>query len=635
MVRLVRTALLDLLLPFLAVCMTLGFVELWIRAPTNRFWVGVAEGLVAMELGMLALPPLLLAYLGIPRLRRMEPADVRRLSAAVATAFTIAIPLTFVIGGSKGVIIAPIFAIAVLLGLLRAAPALPRMVYLALFLLLAVAPLGWIQFGGAKAFIHEKPRVVPVRALPENAPNILLISIDTLRADRLGAERDGRRLMPYLEELAADADGVSLPCVADSNQTGPSHASMLSGCCILHHKCTMNASKVGDDVPWLAAAFADAGWRTGAVISNPVISGMTGFDRDWEYFDDTIVSTERLRRAYIQQRNKSFRRRAVFALPTLGFLLAPTDFVLGGNRSWYRQQSGEVVTDHGIEMLDRLEDPDAPWFQFIHYMDPHAPYEAGPSHLGIFTDERDQELLDWKVQSDVHELLAEVPEIAKTDPAYAAELVDAMWKAYDEEVVYVDECIRDLVDRIKARGDDRPLWIVVTSDHGEHFLEHGLMTHGNSLYEELIAVPLVIHGPGLADRDDLPDTLEQVGRFLYRAALGDEQPWVDSPSCIEDGVRVHGWHTRVCVREGSWKLIFHPDDATGEIVIDGLYDLSRDPLEENDLSAEEGERMRHLATVLAELQKRMPETTGGETLRDDATLNAILNSIGYAEDTDQ
>jgi arylsulfatase A-like enzyme len=282
-------------------------------------------------------------------------------------------------------------------------------------------------------------------------------------------------------------------------------------------------------------------------------------------------------------------------------------------------------------MIDRLEDPEAPWFVFSHYMDPHAPYEAPEGYLGIFSTEEDAELLAWSVQRDFHSMLGHIPELAQTDRAQAERIVAAFERRYDEESIFVDDKVRELIEAAEERSGDRPLWVIVTSDHGEHFLEHDHIGHGTSLYEQQVSVPLVIHGEGLHDREDLPDTLEQIGRFLYRAAFDDAGPWADIPSCVDDGIRVQGWHSRLAVRQGSWKLWYHPDDETGELIIDGLFDLASDPGELVDRSAEEPERVALMARLLAELDARMPETTGGASLRDDGLTDAILGELGYVD----
>jgi arylsulfatase A-like enzyme len=245
---------------------------------------------------------------------------------------------------------------------------------------------------------------------------------------------------------------------------------------------------------------------------------------------------------------------------------------------------------------------DAPWFAYLHVMEPHLPYDPPPPFRGTFADPA-------YAGPDLDRpppYLGFLP-FERGDPLPEPErrhLVDR----YDEEILCWDAAYGTLLAGLAERGLDDETIVVTLSDHGEEFYEHGGWTHGHSLHDELLRVPLFIRAPGLAGRrvdwpvrtTDLfptilglagvmPRSFPPFGRDLHAALVADREP----PIPVVAEVRIGGAGGRSIV-DGGWKYIVatHGNDS-----VELLFDLARDPGEQNSLPGPFGELRARLDAV--------------------------------------
>ncbi len=381
-------------------------------------------------------------------------------------------------------------------------------------------------------------------------PNVLVLLVDTLRADRLGAYGASPSPTPALDRVAAEGV-VFEQSIAQAPWTLPSVASILTGVHPRSHGVL--GRLVDEDSDELEAAFladafrtlpehaALAGVTTVGLSANPLIGRGTNLVQGFETFVE--YGWDRPRRNWIPAAELNAR-----------FL------------AWVRANR-----DHRF-------------FAYLQYMEPHDPYtphDAPPAPPGA---------RPVVAAGEIHDLARKVNWGAA--PPLGDVEVGHLRRLYDGEVADWDHAFADLRAALEAEG----LWdstvVVVTSDHGESFQEHGRLTHGTHLYDELLRVPLVIAGPGIAPaRDAQPaqgiDLYPTVARLLGLDApdgvaghdlLGAERAdAVVSETSI--GVAPDGTRTElVSLRTPTRKLVHAPDHAHFE-----LYALDADPAERDDL----------------------------------------------------
>jgi len=266
---------------------------------------------------------------------------------------------------------------------------------------------------------------------------VVVVLVDTLRADHLGLYGYERDTSPHLDRWAEEAV-VFERCVAQSSWTKPATASILTGLNPSEHGVQREASRLDAELETLAEPFQAAGWRTGAFVTNGFIGRAdAGFEQG---FDEFVAYDAPEPRLYVR-----------------------AEHVLADALAWV-----EGVAD-------------APFFLFVHLLDPHEPYDP-PAPF----DER----------------FAAAPEGAANEHARSID-------RYDGEIAYVDRELGRFFDGLRALGRYEETLIAFLSDHGEEFGEHGRRGHSAHLHDEVLAVPLVIRFP--AGRADLPRGTRHAG----------------------------------------------------------------------------------------------------------------------------
>jgi len=279
-------------------------------------------------------------------------------------------------------------------------------------------------------------------------PDILLVSIDALRADHLSCYGYDRETSPVLDDLASD--GVRfVNAYSASSHTREAVPSLLTGKYpqeAVGPSFHLSTSTVGNYL---------SDYRTAAFHSNPYVSRAYGFDRGFETFDDDLY----------------FGRNPLLALGQ-----RVIDKLL--DRHYAR---APVINERYFGWLDRIKD--RPTFAWLHYMDVHGPYDP-PSDYAFGKEETTS-------TKSLYTNACRDPDTVSEDHHQA--LVDT----YDGEIRYIDEQLGELIEGLKRRGRLSNTLLVVTADHGDAFGEHGYYGHPRYLHDEVVHIPLIIAGPNV------------------------------------------------------------------------------------------------------------------------------------------
>lgn len=313
---------------------------------------------------------------------------------------------------------------------------------------------------------------------------IILLSVDSLRRDRVHAERDGTPLTPNLDGFAEESleftEGISPgPGTADSVPA------MLTGAYPSQFPGFALPSPKTEPLT-LAEHLQKRGFTSAGFNQNNMIARRYNFDRGFDHYYD--ISPE------VREENEgsSWRlivRNLIEGTPLMNVAQwLQTRVMETFGRSLYElNERGDSLTDRAIEWLDVTE---GKRFLWLHYMDTHHPY--------ISSDEIQQE---FEVDIPTQEIL-QLSRKARTDSdLLSSEDVEQLKLHYDCSIRFVDQQIGRVLDFLKVEDELEDALVVVTGDHGEEFLEHGEFGHRYALWDELIRVPLIVHHPELDSRD--------------------------------------------------------------------------------------------------------------------------------------
>ena len=350
-----------------------------------------------------------------------------------------------------------------------------------------------------KQRIHERRALEKLPSASAGAPNVLVVVVDTLRADHLSTYGYERPTSPRLTQLASQGTLFD-NAIAPSSWTLPVHASLLTGLYPYQHHVDSDGSLLGWDYPVLGDEFMARGYRTAAFSANTLLfSRRRGFGRGFIHFEDDFQSFG-----------------SSFAQTFYGDLIKHLLFHLELKRDLFGRRSAQQINRHALRWIDSGH---RPFFVFLNYMDVHDPYRPPEPYLHRYTKlknpgSRASEHWDW---------------FEHLTPQQRQGAVDA----YDGAINYVDDHIQQLMEQLQQRGLTRNTVVVITSDHGESFGEHGLMTHGNALYRELIHVPLIFWAPGripAGRRIDAPVSLTSLPATLLEEVGESSHPHFPEPS---------------------------------------------------------------------------------------------------------
>ena len=417
--------------------------------------------------------------------------------------------------------------------------------------------------------------------------HIVLISMDTTRADYLSCYGYQHKTTPNIDAVAAEAVRFE-QAIAPIPLTLPSHSTMLTGTIPPYHGIHDNLNyMLADSNLTLAEMLKAAGYTTGGIISSYVLEDSFGLAQGFDTYDDEFDEI---------------------------------DNQLGAERR------GGEVSEHAVKWLDENRDED--FFLFLHYYDPHSPYDPPEPYRGLFGS------------------IAAAEEIGLTDNTSLTADTDEKKKVfkltYAEELAYTDHCIGQVINKLKSLDLYDSTLLIITGDHGEAFGEREEMGHGYYIYQESIHVPLIVKLPG-----------QQTAKTVSGAVgLIDITPTVCSLLGIEAPQYIQG-------RDLSGALIDEPSEdddryiysesllatkykASPLLAVTGnrfkyiqtarpeLYDLIDDPGETHNLVDAQSQRARILQDVLGVmLEESLAAGTPDSALELDEESLKKLASLGY------
>lgn len=465
----------------------------------------------------------------------------------------------------------------------------------------------------------------PEPPLPQEdpTPDIVLFLIDTLRADRCGPYGANEELTPTMNRLA-EHGVVFEQAHSPGPWTLPSVVSIFTGRHIAEHNVVQEEFKLSESIPIIPQLLVDRGYTTASFHKNPFAGRAYGLDAGFDYYEHV-------------------RRRSI----------------------------------HG-KTISRVFDMagDSPYFLYVHNVEPHDPHvHFRPHHRRI--DPVDPEFLERygplvkRYRGLTRADFVQGRQLGTTDNTEQqrealeelASMVDHVENVYAGSVSVADARIASVIEAIQANGRWDDTLFILLSDHGEELADHGGWLHDQSVYQELLRVPLIIRFPGdeYAGRristpvslvDVMPTILEVAGadaegvrmsgRSLMPLVRGEEgagnrprvvgmrdnerkyyRPWAEERGDVN-----------IAVRQGDWKAIYNLELDTVE-----LYDLAEDPGEEVDVSEEHSdlaeELRRFAARRYAELVRDSEQARAGGIAEGDAELLEALEELGYVGGEDE
>ncbi len=447
-------------------------------------------------------------------------------------------------------------------------------------------------------------------AAKERRPDVVVLLIDALRADHLSSYGHGRETTPAIDGLARD--GVLFrQAVAQSTFTKSSIATLFTGRYPYQHGVYWGSLELPsgavisdllrEEENTLAEELEKRGYLTAAWVQNSHLRRVMGFGQGFVSYRDSQGPIERIHRAFLP---------------------------------WLRGPGRRY-----------------PFFAYLHYIDLHDPYRPAPPYDTLFPP-GSGDPGDVYAGIDLANWGAYLGELRDGTRQLSAAEVAALEALYDGQLRAIDDRVAELFAELRDLGlYDRSL-IVVTSDHGDGFMEHGFISHSTTPYEELVRVPLVVKLPEgrFAGRvveeqvrlaDVMPTILETAGARRWPQIAGcsllplleegerSAAPRSGPGSGLEDcevaviEIAEEGAYPLVAVRRDGWKYIHHQERP------DELYDLEQDPGEKTNRLAEGVEVAAELERLALEVVERRPDA--GDRVELDEQAKRELKALGYLE----
>lgn len=442
-------------------------------------------------------------------------------------------------------------------------------------------------------------------------PPVFLVLIDTLRADHLPLYGYPKPTSPNLDALGTEAV-VYERAFSQASWTRPSCGSLLTSRFPPEIGLRGMWDPLPPDVPILPQFMQVEGYKTAGIVSSVHLSAQYGFDKGWDMFD---MGTSYLRYT--------------------GVVKVLSRLRLIGRQEVYPRYKAEELTNRAIQWIKAQEGNEAPLFMYLHYSDPHAPYlpPTGQDRWREFASSEEAQ------QVSIPPMGPPVDDGQQYTPAQ----LEAMVARYDAEIAYFDDHFGRFLDFLKNHGIYDEALIIITADHGEEFGEHGGWSHGHSLYNELLHVPLIVKYPasigvaadrvnGLTGLIDVVPTIRDViaagwpessfrGRSLLAGDLASASRFIyadnETPAL------------RVGFKDED-KLI-QILDANGTVADERYYSLATDfgELGDGELPpAKNGKPLDEMRGLMEALYDQV--LTSGEIEVDESTLDE-LRALGYIE----
>ncbi len=382
----------------------------------------------------------------------------------------------------------------------------------------------------------------------EQRMNVLLILVDTVRADHFSCYGYHRNTTPHIDSLAA-AGTIAELCQGQASWTLPAMTTIMSGVPTVVHGAGRSSTGfhgISPDVPWLPLAFNREGYRTAAFFNVMFMNADFGFHRGFQHFDcQGVASGNSLRKA------------------------------------------GPTVDDF-LTWLDS-GDESKPFFAAVHFYDPHIPYRAPEPFRSMYTDPN----YNGEYGDSWGEGITEMMDVNSGEVIPTQSDMENLVALYDGELTYTDSEIGRMLADLRSRGLADNTLIILVGDHGEEFLDHGGIEHGRTLYQETTHVPLIIAGPGFGGgrvisrsvaQLDIAGTIASVTGIEFTTL----EPALNLTGSIDparlipaSGVLWRAEGDLVSIVSNNSKLIWSVEDDSLE-----AFNLAADPLEQEPVTPE-------------------------------------------------
>lgn len=491
---------------------------------------------------------------------------------------------------------------------------------------LSCATLTW-------TLLASSPQRPPVRPLSESRtgrtrddrPNIILITLDTVRADHLSVYGYGRDTTPNLRRMAVASGTVYTHAVASSNWTLPTHASIFTGLNPARHGVHPSPKQpagfqISAQSATLPALLSQQGYRTAGIVANfRVLNRAGGFDRGFASYE--IVALQDF---------LTLAGRPYLLLASVRNLAA---YVLRHEDLYAR---AAAINKRAASFLDETARTQQPFFLFLNYMDAHHPYVPPRPFDGRYAGK--DPAFRWRAYEDMVEEVS-VRRVRAPRDRESRHLISQ----YDGALAYLDDQLEQLFQKLRSLNLFDNSLIIVTADHGEAFGESWIFMHGLSVYQHQVHVPLIIKYPHsskgatvdawVSSVDIFPTIVDVVGAPMPRNIDGESLRWVERLSSrwvISESYAARGpgftssdaRPSEIALFSGSFKQILGAGGATE------LYDLSIDPNENTNVYGRRAvpkEFQARLAAYMEEARSQSP----ARTVTDRDALER-LRSLGYA-----
>ena len=452
-------------------------------------------------------------------------------------------------------------------------------------------PLAWGVTVLALAQLAACGRATP-EAPPARPPNLLVVLVDTLRADRLSLYGYGRETSPSLDRFARERGVVFENAWANAGCTFPSVNSILTGRWpqLFLDRFDELGMVIPADVTTLGERLGELGYATAAVSASQivratpsVINERGGFDRGFERFDESCEI-----------------------------------------------EPARCVTRRAVDELERLREP---FFLYLHYLDPHAPYKLPGTGPRPWADASAEGVRDWALEGDIQPVVRRLYD-GDQEVEFGPPEIRHLNDLYDEEVRYFDRHFGRLLAALEQRGLLDSTVIAFVADHGEELGDHGHWAHCRShAWETVLATPFVLAVPGTGPgvRRTMVSNIDLMPTLLELAGVADPELGLDGSSLVPllEGAERESAARRAFAVQGVRRAA---RDATRKVQVnlaDGVPDFG-EPLRGGAEPVPSTERDR--AELLAELtawMRRVETSDAAESVRDAERLEAELRALGY------
>ncbi|MFT4540500.1 MAG: arylsulfatase [Planctomycetota bacterium] len=432
-------------------------------------------------------------------------------------------------------------------------------------------------------------------------PNVIMIVVDTLRADRLHCYGHEPQVSPAIDALA-ESGTMFERAFSAAPWTPPSTASLLTGLAPPAHGIAGTSTQyLPEELTTIAEAFRDAGIETAAFSANPLIVTNRNFAQGFRTYRE--------------------------------FHWIDTSEILGEISDWIRAQG------------------DARYFLYLHLVDPHDPYRPPEDMSARFAGNPP---VGWEER----EQTAIIKDAKRLGPDGLASLQPHNQQnlaLYDAEIASIDARLGELFAMLEDSGQSERSVIALTSDHGEEFMEHGLINHALQLHDESVHVPLILSGPGVPAGQRVERRVPNrfLGASLLRLAGIRQHNFAATPDLFDSKIqhpvittttrgilydeeqaawiKIRDLHS---IRDGNWRLDWAPKPTGFDGDLVRLYDLASDPDARNDMAVDHPDRVERLKRVISVWLKQEGEQQP-RMLQDGQAELELLRATGYAGNDDE